>query len=78
MIEFDKYAVGKAIKHQRKEKKLSQEVLSGLAGMARSHIAMIESGDKQANFESIWRIANALGLKPSELVELIEEEVKKI
>ncbi len=78
MIEFDKYAVGKAIKRQRKEKKLSQEVLSGLAGMARSHIAMIESGDKQANFESIWRIANALGLKPSELVELIEEEIKKI
>ena len=77
MIEFDKYAVGRAIKRKRKEKKLSQEVMSGLAGMARSHIAMIESGDKQANFESIWKIANALKITPSELVKLIEDEVNK-
>ena len=77
MIEFDKYVVGRTIRRQRKDKKLSQEVLSGLAGMARSHIAMIESGEKQANFESIWRIANALGIKPSELVRIIEEETRK-
>ncbi len=75
MIEFDKYAVGKAVRALRKEKKLSQEVLSGLAGMARSHIAMIENGDKQANFETIWKIANALNLRPSELVEYIEKEI---
>lgn len=51
-------------------------MLSGLAGMARSHIAMIESGYKQANFESVWKIAEALDIPTSKLVELIEEEIE--
>ena len=59
MAEFNKYATGAAIKKLRCEKKISQEVLSGLAGIARSHLAMIESGKKQANFETIWKISSA-------------------
>lgn len=72
MIEFDRYATGRVVRRLRKEKKLSQEVVSGLAGMARSHLAMVENGDKQANFETVWRLANALDLQPHELVRLIE------
>ena len=72
MIEFDRYATGRVVRRLRKEKKLSQEVVSGLAGMARSHLAMVENGDKQANFETVWRLANALDLRPHELVRLIE------
>lgn len=75
MIEFNKYAVGVVIRRLRKERKLSQEVLSGLAGLARSHLAMIEGGNKKANLETIWKIANALGTTPHELVNLIEEEI---
>lgn len=75
MIEFNKYAVGVVVRRLRKERKLSQEVLSGLAGLARSHLAMIESGDKKANFETIWKLANAFGIMPHELVCLIEEEI---
>lgn len=75
MIEFDKYAVGIVIRRLRKERKLSQEVLSGLSGLARSHLAMIENGDKKANLETIWKIANALGITPHELVCLIENEI---
>ena len=44
MIEFDKKAVGTVIRRLRREKGLSQEVASGLAGIARSHLAMIETG----------------------------------
>ncbi len=74
MIEFDKFAVGTVIKQLRKSKNLSQEVFSGLAGIARSHLAMIETGKKQPNFETIWRIANAFGISAHELVEYIEKE----
>ena len=74
MIDFDKMAVARAIYKLRQEKDLSQEVFSGLAGLARSHIAMIENGTKQPNFETIWRIANAFDLAPHELVERIERE----
>jgi len=77
MIEFDRMAAGQVIKTVRHERKLSQEVFSGLAGIARSHLAMIESGAKQANFETIWRIANAFDMPPNALVKRIEEEAKK-
>ena len=70
---FDKSAVGSTIKEMRIKKKLSQEVLSGFAGIGRSHLAMIETGAKNANFETIWKIALALDLRPFELVKLIEE-----
>lgn len=61
MIEFNRLAAGRVVRRLRKERKLSQEVFSGLAGLARSHLTMIESGSKQANFETVWRIANAFG-----------------
>lgn len=74
-MNFDNLAVGKTIRKVRKEKGLSQDVLSGLAGIARTHLTMIETGSKQANFETIWRIANALEMKPSELVAQIENAI---
>jgi transcriptional regulator with XRE-family HTH domain len=51
---------------------MTQEMLSGFAGIARTHLTMIENGSKQPNFETIWRIAIALDVKPSELVAEIE------
>jgi len=74
MINFDKGAAGRVIRRLRKQKKLTQEVLSGLAVMARSHLAMIESGAKEPNFETLWRIAYALNVTPHELVQFIEVE----
>ena len=38
---------------------------------------MIENGDKKANFETLWKIANAFGIDPHELVKLIAEEANK-
>lgn len=75
MIEFDRNAVGVVIRQLRLERRLSQEVVSGLAGIARSHLAMIETGSKQPNLETLWRIANALNLKPHDLVERIEKYI---
>ena len=71
-MQFDSCVVGQSIRRLRKERKLSQDVLSGLAGIARTHLTMIENGSKQPNFETIWKIALALDLRPSELVSLIE------
>lgn len=76
-MQFDTKAVGETIRKARKEKGLSQDVLSGFAGIARTHLTMIESGGKQPNFETIWKIAVALDMKPSELVARIEQETNK-
>lgn len=74
-MQFDNLAVGKVIRELRIQHGMSQELLSGLAGIARTHLTMIEGGTKQPNFETIWRIAIALGIKPSELVAQIETEI---
>ena len=75
-MQFDNFAVGKAIRDLRKEKGISQDVLSGFAGIARTHLTMIENGTKQANFETLWKIALALDIRPSELVARIEREIE--
>ena len=75
-VQFDNFAVGKAIRDLRKEKGISQDVLSGFAGIARTHLTMIENGTKQANFETLWKIALALDIRPSELVARIEREIE--
>ena len=76
-MKFENKAVGQTIRNLRESKNLSQDVLSGLAGIARSHLSMIETGTKQANFQTIWRIALALEMRPSELVARIEETAQK-
>lgn len=72
-MQYQQSAVGETIRRLRMEKNMSQELLSGLAGIARTHLSMIETGRKQANFETIWRLALALELRPSELVAKIEQ-----
>ena len=76
-VQFDNSAVGRTIRNLRNKKGVSQDVLSGFAGIARTHLTMIENGDKQANFETLWKIANALDMRPSELVALIEAEIER-
>lgn len=72
---FDYTVLGHTIKALRKERHLSQEVLSGLAGIARTHLTMIENATIHANIETIWKISFALGLKPSALFAIIEDQL---
>ena len=76
-MQFDNVLIGKVIRKKRSQKGMTQELLSGLAGIARTHLTMIENGTKQPNFETIWRIAIALDMKPSELVSEIEMELDR-
>jgi transcriptional regulator with XRE-family HTH domain len=73
IIELNTDVIGTVIRDLRKEHRLSQEVLSGFAGIARSHLAMIETGDKIPNLVTIWRIAAALDIHPYELIKRIEK-----
>ena len=72
-MQFDNKLVGSTIRRLRKEKGMTQEFLSSFAGIARSHLAMIETGSKQPNFETIWRIAQALNISVTSLVSEIEQ-----
>lgn len=73
MLLFDNETPGKTIRRLRKQKGMSQELLSGLAGIARSHLSMIENAKKSPNLETMCKIALALDTLPSELIQEIED-----
>ncbi len=77
-MEFKNKAVAVVVQRLRTERRQSQEVLSGLAAMARSHLSMVETGDMLPTLPTVWRLAEAFDMRPSKLVALIEEEMEKM
>lgn len=69
--------VGKAISKARQNKGITQEVLSGLADIGRTHLSAIERGERKPTLETLWRIAFALDMRPNELVSKIELEIDR-
>ncbi len=72
---YNSKAFGIVISRLRVQKQLSQEEVSALSGIARSHLVMLENGRKTAKLDTLWRIADALGIKASELISLVEKEI---
>lgn len=67
---------GRAIQRTREERGLSQELVSGLAGIGRTHLSAIERGVRKPTLDTFWKIADALGVKPSALLSKIEAETE--
>lgn len=76
-MKYDSRITGSAIRELRKKRGISQEVLSSMAGIARSHLAMIETGAKSPNVDTLWRVADALDMRLSEIIRLVEEALLK-
>lgn len=58
---------GKAVRHQRNRKGLSQEAFADLCELDRTYIGGIERGERNVALGNIEKIASALGLRLSEL-----------
>lgn len=74
---LDALIVGKVIQEYREKKHLSQEVVSGLADIGRTHLSAIERGVRKPTLDTFFKIADALDIKASELMKLIENYNKK-
>ena len=72
---LDPVIVGRAIQEFRERKGLSQEVVSGLADIGRTHLSAIERGERKPTLETFFRISEALNVKPSMLMGIVEEAV---
>lgn len=72
---LDAEAVGRVIQRYREDRHLSQEVVSGLAEIGRTHLSAIERGTRKPTLETFFRICDAMDVKPSRLVALIEKEI---
>ena len=72
---LDPKIVGEVIADFRKKKQLSQEVLSGLADIGRTHLSAIERGERKPTLETLYRISCALDIKMSTNVAEIENRI---
>ena len=71
---YNSRSFGIVISRLRTERGLSQEQMSGLAGISRSHLAMLENGKKTVRLDTLWKIADALEMSAGVLVTLTEQE----
>lgn len=69
---------GKVLKSLRAQHGVSQEELAFRANMDRSYISMLERGINQPTLGSLIALAEALGIRASELLKMVEDELKKI
>lgn len=74
---LDAVIVGQVIQRFREKKRQSQELVSGFAGIGRTHLSAIERGERKPTLDTFFKIADALEVKPSVLMAAIEEELQK-
>lgn len=67
--------LGQAIKQARQERNLTQEQLGELVGVQKAQISKIENSVKNARFETVMKVFDALGLKVNFKVELINKQL---
>jgi transcriptional regulator with XRE-family HTH domain len=63
---------GPVLRRFRQGKNLSQEELAGLLEVSPSFISRMESDLKKPSLEMIFRLSEALSVKPHELVKAME------
>jgi HTH-type transcriptional regulator/antitoxin HipB len=67
--------LGQAIKQARQERNLTQEQLGELVGVQKAQISKIENSVKNARFETILKVFDALGAKVNFNVELNDKKL---
>jgi len=68
-------AFGKILKLRRNSVNLSQDRLGLESGLSRSYISDLENGKKDPSLFTIFKLANALDLKPSALIGEVEHTI---
>jgi len=66
--------IGNVIREIRKSRGMTQEVLSGLAELDRTHYSKIERGQRSPTVETLFKIARALDIQPHEIMIEIEKK----
>ena len=72
---LDAEIVGLVIQRFRESRGKSQELVSGFAGIGRTHLSAIERGERKPTLETLYKIAYALDVKPSIIIAAIDAEI---
>ncbi|CAN7459304.1 helix-turn-helix domain-containing protein [Paenibacillus sp. LjRoot56] len=65
---------GKVLKSLRIKHDLSQDKLAEISTLERTFISMLERGNSQPSLTTVFELAKAFNMKPSELIRLVEIE----
>ena len=65
---------GKRVRMLRTTREISQEKLADLAGLHRTYVGSIERGERNVSLANLMRLADALGISLSVLVEGVDHE----
>jgi len=68
-------ALGRVLRSLRKNADLSQESLGLASGNGRTFVSQLERGERGASLKTLFRLAEALGTAPSEIVRLVEVDL---
>ena len=68
-------AFGKFLRKRRLAKLLTQEALALESNLSRAYISDIEMGKKDPSLFTVFKLANALRLKPSVLIDEVEHTI---
>ena len=63
---------GLRVRTLRLERGLSQEALADAADLHRTHISLIERGERSVRLETVAAVAAALGVQPADLMPRLE------
>lgn len=61
--------LGVNVRHYRLQKRMTQEQLANAAGMERSYVSDLERGTRNPSVAALGRLASALQVAPSVLLE---------
>jgi len=68
-------AFGKSLRQKRLAKLLTQEALATEANLSRAYISDLEMGKKDPSLFTVFKLAEALKLKPSVLIVEVENTI---
>ncbi|QDD12829.1 helix-turn-helix transcriptional regulator [Candidatus Methylopumilus rimovensis] len=66
---------GAVLRKKRLFKKFTQEALSIESGLSRAYISELEMGHKDPSLYTIFKLASALKIKPSSIVDEVERQI---
>ena len=70
-------AFGKVLRQLRQDKRLTQEQLGFDADLRRTYVSILELGQQQPSLTTIIKLAKALNMSASQLIDLVEIQMFK-
>ena len=74
---LDPVIVGNVLRELREKSGRSQEVVSGLADIGRTHLSALERGERRPTLDTLFKLAAVLNMSPADIVWHIEEALEE-